>query len=67
MWATSMPPQVTTTQNVHADTRLFEAKGASVLWSAATTTSSTGSGSVPQMIGQFVELIVATMTKDGVV
>jgi hypothetical protein len=66
MWATSIPPQVTTTQNVHADTRVFDAKDAVVLWSAATTTS-TGYNSVPQMIDQFVQLIVATMAKDGVI
>lgn len=66
MWATSIPPQVTTTQNVHADTRVFDAKSAAVLWSAATTTS-TGYNSVPQLIDQFVQLIVATMTKDGVI
>jgi hypothetical protein len=66
MWATSIPPQVTTTQNVHADTRVFDAKDAVVLWSAATTTS-TGYKSVPQTIDQFVQLIVATMAKDGVI
>jgi hypothetical protein len=66
MWATSIPPQVTTTQNVHADTRVFDAKSAAVLWSAATTTS-TGYNTVPQLIDQFVQLIVATMTKDGVI
>jgi hypothetical protein len=66
MWATSIPPQVTTTQNVHADTRVFDAKSAAVLWSAATTTS-TGYNSVQQLIEQFVQLIVATMTKDGVI
>ena len=66
MWATSIPPQVTTTQNVHADTRVFDAKSAAVLWSAATTTS-TGYNSVPQLIEQFVQLIVSTMTKDGVI
>lgn len=66
MWATSIPPSVTTTQNVHADTRVFEAANAAVLWSAATTTS-TGYNSVPQLIDQFVALIVATMTKDGVI
>ena len=36
------------------------------LWSAATTTS-TGYNTVPQLIEQFVQLIVATMTKDGVI
>ena len=66
MWATSIPPQVTTTQNVHSDTRVFDAADAAVLWSAATTTS-TGYSSVPQLIDQFVQLIVATMTKDGVI
>jgi hypothetical protein len=66
MWATTVPPQVTTTQNVHADTRVFDAATAVVVWSAATTTS-TGWDSVPQLIEQFVALIVETMKKDGVV
>lgn len=64
VWATS--PQVTTTQNVHADTRLFDSKNAAVLWSAATTTS-LGYHSLPEIIEQFVQLIVTTMTKDGVI
>ena len=67
MWATTTtPPQITTTQNVHADTRVFDAQNASVLWSAATTTA-TGYNSIPQLIDQFVQLIVGTMTKDGVI
>lgn len=66
MWATAIPPQVTTTQNVHSDTRVFDAGDAAVLWSAATTTS-TGYNSVNQLIDQFVQLIVSTMTKDGVI
>ena len=66
MWATSIPPQVTTTQNVHADTRVFDASDADVLWSAATTTV-TGYNSVTQLIDQFVRLIVGTMAKDGVI
>jgi hypothetical protein len=66
MWATSIPPQVTTTQNVHSDTRVFDAADAAVLWSAATTTS-TGYSSVSQLIDQFVQLIVGTMAKDGVI
>ena len=66
MWATTIPPQVTTTQNVHADTRVFDAKDADVLWSAATTTA-TGYDSVTQLIDQFVQLIVSTMVKDGVI
>jgi hypothetical protein len=67
MWATTVPPQVTVTQNVHADTRLFEARDATVLWSAATTTAATGSGSVPALITQFVDIIVSTMKDDGVI
>jgi hypothetical protein len=64
VWAT--PPSVTTTQNVHADTRVFEAKNATVLWSAATTTS-LGYNTVQEILEQFVQLIVTTMTKDGVI
>jgi hypothetical protein len=67
MWATSVPPQVTVNQNVHADTRLFEAEGATVLWSAATTTAAVSTGSVPAMINQFIEVIVSTMKEDGVI
>jgi len=67
MWATSVPPQVTVNQNVHADTRLFEAEGATVLWSAATTTAAVNTGSVPAMINQFIEVIVSTMKEDGVI
>jgi hypothetical protein len=66
MWATSIPPQVTTTQNLHSDTRVFDAADAAVLWSAATTTA-TGYNSVNQLIDQFVQLIVSTLTKDGVI
>lgn len=66
MWATTIPPQVTTTQNVHVDTRVFDVNTAAVIWSAATTTA-TGYESVPQMIDQFVQIIVQTMTKDGVI
>jgi len=67
IWATSAPPQVTVNQNVHADTRLFEAEGATVLWSAATTTAAVNTGSVPAMINQFIEVIVSTMKEDGVI
>jgi hypothetical protein len=62
----AIPPTVTTTQNVHADTRVFDAKTAAVLWSAATTTS-TGYNSTQQLVDEFVQLIVATMTKDGII
>ena len=57
---------MTTTQNVHADTRLYDAKTAAVLWSAATTTT-TGFDTMPQLIDQFVQLIVDTMKKDAVI
>ena len=66
MWTTSIPPRVTTTQNVHADTRVFDARTAAVVWSAATTTS-TGWDSVPQLINQFVDVIVETMKKSAVI
>jgi hypothetical protein len=66
MWATTVPPRVDVNQNVHADTRLFEAKNATVLWSAATTTAAVNTGSVPAMITQFIEIIVSTMKEDGV-
>jgi hypothetical protein len=66
MWATTIPPQVTTSQSVHADTRLFETRDATVLWSAATTTS-LGYNSVSQIIDQFVQLIVTTMENGGVI
>jgi hypothetical protein len=65
MWM-STPTQVTTTQNVHADTRVFDAADAAVLWSAATTTA-TGYNSVNATIDQFVQLIVRTMAADGVI
>ena len=66
MWGPAIPPQITTTQNVHADTRLFDVQDAAVMWSAATTTS-LGYDSIPQVIDQFVQLIVTTMSKDGVI
>ena len=66
MWAASVPPQVWTTQNVHSDTRVFDAADAVVQWSAATTTT-TDYGSVTQLIDQFVQLIVTAMAKDGVI
>ncbi len=62
----AIPPTVTTTQNVHVDTRVFDAKTAAVLWSAATTTA-TGYNTMQQLVDQFAQLIVATMKKDGVI
>jgi len=66
MWAATyaVPPQIYTTQNVSSDTRLFDVKDGVVLWSAATTTT-TGYDTVREMIDQFVQLIVNTMSKDG--
>lgn len=66
MWATTTPPQVTTTQNVHVDTRLLETRDATVIWSAATTTS-IGYNSVQQLIDSFAEVIVQTLQRDGVI
>ena len=65
MWATTIPPQVTTTQNVNVDTRVFDANDAEVIWSASTTTAAGVSPSVPKLISQFVELIVSTMNQQG--
>ena len=57
---------VRTTQNVHGDTRVFEANSSEVVWSAATRTV-TNYNSVPDMIDQFASLIVETLKKDGVI
>jgi len=65
-WNRSIAADVRTTQNVHGDTRLFEAKSSEVVWSAATRTV-TGYDSVPAMIDQFVALIVETLKKDGAI
>lgn len=71
MWGPTMistPPRITTTQDVNADTRLFDSLNAEVLWAASTTTSlGTTSATVPQVIDQFVGLIVATLKRDGVI
>ena len=71
MWGPTMistPPRITTTQDVNADTRLFDSRDAEVLWAASTTTSlGTTSATVPQVIDQFVGLIVATLKRDGVI
>jgi hypothetical protein len=64
-WNRSISSDVRTTQNVHGDTRLFDARSSEVVWSAATTTV-TGWDSVTAMIDQFVTLIVSAMKKDAV-
>lgn len=65
-WNRSFAADVRTTQNVHGDTRLFDAKSAEVVWSAATTTA-TGWDSVPDMINQYVSLMVEALRKDAVI
>jgi hypothetical protein len=65
-WARSTAPDVRTTQNVHGDTRVFDVAKSEVVWSAATTTA-TGWDSVPQLMDQFVRLIVDTLKQDGVI
>jgi hypothetical protein len=65
-WVRSTPPEVRTTQNVHGDTRVFDAAKSEVVWSAATTTV-IGWDSVPQLLDQFVRLIVDTLKQDGVI
>jgi len=70
MWGPTMvstPPRITTSQDVNADTRLFDSRNAEVLWAASTTTSlGTSSATVPQIIDQFVELVVGTLKRDGI-
>jgi hypothetical protein len=65
-WVRSTPPDVRTTQNVHGDTRVFDAAKSEVVWSAATTTA-IGWDSVPQLTDQFVRLIVDTLKQDRVI
>jgi len=65
-WTRSITADVRTTQNLHGDTRLFDAAASEVVWSAATTTV-TGWDSVPRMIDQFARLIVTTMARDAVI
>ena len=65
-WRRSMTTDVRTTERLHGDTRLFDAKSSEVVWSAATTTV-TGWDSVAAMIDQFSRLMVDTLKKDGVI
>ena len=65
-WNRSIASDVRTTQNVHGDTRLFEAKSSEVVWSVATRTV-TGFDSAPAMIDQYVALMVEALRKDGVI
>jgi hypothetical protein len=54
-------------ENVGADTRLFETKDFAVVWSASTTTVTTGSGSTTALLQQFAALIAETLAKDGMI
>jgi len=68
MWAGAYytPPTVYTQQNVAVDTRLFDTKNYTLVWSASTTTTPTG-GSTQSLFEQFSSLIVAALAKDGFV
>ena len=66
-WARSTPTEVRTTHNLHGDTRLFDVASSEVVWSVATTTSTTGSGDVQRRIDGFVQLIIDTMKKDALI
>jgi hypothetical protein len=68
MWASSyyMPPTIYTEENVVADTRLFESKDFTLIWSASTTTTPGGT-STAAIMEQFSKLIVDAMAKDGVI
>jgi hypothetical protein len=69
MWASSFhsPPTITVDENVGADTRLFETKDFSVVWSASTTTVTSGSGGTTALLQQFATLIADTLAKDGMI
>lgn len=60
------PPTIRTTEEVLADTRLFETANAEVLW-AVTTTTTLGFDTVPQIVDQFVDIIVARLRRDAVI
>ena len=69
MWATSFhsPPTITVTENVVADTRLFEARDFQIVWTASTTTSTSGSSSTTSLLQQFATLIATTLAQDGMI
>ncbi len=68
MWASSyyVPPTIYTERKVAADTRLFETKDFTLVWSASTTTTP-GGGSVSSLLQQFSKLIVDSLAKDGLI
>ncbi len=68
MWANSfyMPPTVYTQENLIADTQLFETRDFKMVWSASTTTS-LGYNSVPDIIQQFAALITGALATAGLI
>ena len=68
MWASSyyVPPSIYVQDNVVADTRLFEAKGFALVWSASTTTTP-GSQSTAALFEQFAALITTTLAGDKLI
>jgi len=69
MWASSFnsPPTITVDENVGADTRLFETRDFSVVWSASVTTVTSGSGGTTTPLQQFATVIAETLAKDGMI
>lgn len=65
-WNRSIAADVRTTQNVHGDTRLFDARSSEVVWSVATRTV-TSDASVPRLIDEFSSLIVQRLATDAVI
>ncbi|MDQ3188386.1 MAG: hypothetical protein M3Q28_05730 [Pseudomonadota bacterium] len=63
--AYAIPPSVYTVQNVLVDTRLFEVKDYTLLWSGSSTTVPTGS--MQGTIEQFATTITAALTRDKVI
>ena len=63
--AYSLPPSVYSVQNVLVDTRLFDIKEYTVLWSGSSTTVPTGS--MQKTIEQFASTIGAALARDKVI
>lgn len=63
--AYALPPSVYSVQNVLVDTRLFDIKEYSVLWSGSSTTVPTGS--MQKTIEQFASTISAALARDKVI
>ena len=63
--AYSIPPNVYTVQNVLVDTRLFDVKDYTLLWSGSSTTVPTGS--MQQTIQEFAKTITEALARDRVV